>query len=56
MRMWHNTPPESREEARELLSLSLEDKLAYTCANIREWNTFTGGKWYISFSGGKDNE
>lgn len=53
--VWHNRPPQTREAAKELLSLPLEDKLTYTCANISEWEAFTAGNWYISFSGGKDS-
>ena len=52
--IWQNNPP-SKEKAKELLSLSLEDKLVYTCANISGWDMFTNGNWYISFSGGKDS-
>lgn len=53
--IWHNKPPESKEAAKNLLSLALEDKLTYTCANISDWDMFTNGNWYISFSGGKDS-
>lgn len=53
--IWHNHPPESKEAAKRLLSLPLEDKLTYTCANISDWDMFTNGNWYISFSGGKDS-
>lgn len=31
--IWHNKPPESKEAAKNLLSLALEDKLTYTCVN-----------------------
>lgn len=55
MKKWYNKPPESKEAAKNLLSLSLEDKLVYTCANISDWDIFTNGNWYISFSGGKDS-
>lgn len=53
--VWTNTPPSSKEAAKELLSLPLEDKLIYTCSNIGSWDIFTDGAWYISFSGGKDS-
>lgn len=55
MKKWYNKPPKSKEAAKELLSLSLEDKLSYTCANISDWETFTNGNQYVSFSGGKDS-
>lgn len=50
--VWHNRPPQTREAAKELLSLPLEDKLTYTCANISEWEAFTAGNWYISLFNG----
>lgn len=52
--VWRNNPP-TKEKAKELLALPLEDKLAYTCANISGWDMFTSGNWHISFSGGKDS-
>lgn len=51
---WLNRPP-SREAAKKLINMSLEDKVYQTCVNISDWDIFTGGKWYISFSGGKDS-
>lgn len=51
---WLNRPP-SKEAAQELLSMSLEDKVYQTCVNISDWDIFTDGKWYVSFSGGKDS-
>lgn len=53
--VWVNNPPKNKDAAKELLCLSLEDKVTYTCANISGWDMFTGGDWYISFSGGKDS-
>ena len=54
MKDWLNRPP-SKEAAKELLNMSLEDKVYQTCVNINDWDIFTDGKWYISFSGGKDS-
>lgn len=54
MSEWLNRPP-SKEAAKELLNMSLEDKVYQTCVNINDWDMFTDGKWYISFSGGKDS-
>lgn len=51
---WLNRPP-SKEAARNLMNLSLADKVYQTCVNITDWDIFTNGKWYISFSGGKDS-
>lgn len=54
MSEWLNRPP-SKEAAKELLGMSLEDKVYQTCVNINDWDIFTNGQWYISFSGGKDS-
>lgn len=54
MNEWLNRPP-SKEAAKELLAMSLEDKVYQTCVNINDWDIFTNGQWYISFSGGKDS-
>ena len=51
---WLNRPP-SQEAAKALLNMSLEDKVQQTATNIGDWDIFTEGKWYISFSGGKDS-
>lgn len=40
--IWHNKPPESKEAAKNLLSLALEDKLTYTCVNGGEWDPVDG--------------
>lgn len=53
--IWMNKPPVSREAAKELLSLPLDDKIMYTCTNISNWDMFTNGNWYVAFSGGKDS-
>lgn len=51
---WLNRPP-TQEAAERLLNMSLEKKVDQTCVNINDWDIYTDGQWYISFSGGKDS-
>lgn len=54
LKVWTNKQI-SDEAARELMGMTLEDKVYQTCVNINDWDIFTSGKWYVAFSGGKDS-
>lgn len=49
-----NTPL-TKEAAKSLLALDLEDKVITSYEKLDEWYTAWGGQWYVSFSGGKDS-
>ena len=49
-----NTPL-TKEAAKSLLALDLEDKVITSYEKLDEWYTAWGGKCYVSFSGGKDS-
>lgn len=49
-----NTPL-TREAAKKLLSLDLDDKVITSVEKLDEWYTAWGGQCYVSFSGGKDS-
>lgn len=49
-----NTPL-TRDAAKRLLSLDLEDKVITTFEKLDEWYTAWDGQCYVSFSGGKDS-
>ena len=49
-----NTPL-TREAAKKLLSLDLDDKFITSVEKLDEWYTAWGGQCYVSFSGGKDS-
>lgn len=47
--------PLTRDAAEKLIRLSLQDKEITSWEKIGEWFTATGGRCYVSFSGGKDS-
>lgn len=49
-----NTPL-TKEAAKSLLALDLEDKVITSYEKLDEWYTAWGGQCYVSFSGGKDS-
>ena len=49
-----NTPL-TRDAAKKLISLALEDKVITTFEKLDEWYTAWDGQCYVSFSGGKDS-
>jgi 3'-phosphoadenosine 5'-phosphosulfate sulfotransferase (PAPS reductase)/FAD synthetase len=50
----YNTPL-TKEAAKKLLSLDLDDKVITSVEKLYEWYTEWGGQCYVSFSGGKDS-
>lgn len=50
----YNTPL-TKEAAKSLLALDLEDKAITSVEKLDEWYNAWGGQCYISFSGGKDS-
>ena len=49
-----NTPL-TKEAAKSLLALDLEDKVITSYEKLDEWYTAWGGQCYVAFSGGKDS-
>lgn len=47
--------PLSNEVANALQDMALDEKIMMTMNKIDEWEHATKGKWYVSFSGGKDS-
>lgn len=47
--------PLSNEVANALQDMELDEKIMMTLNKIDEWEHATKGKWYVSFSGGKDS-
>ena len=50
----YNTPL-TKEAAKKLLFLDLDDKVITSVEKLYEWYTEWGGQCYVSFSGGKDS-
>lgn len=50
----YNTPL-TKEAAKKLLSLDLDDKIITSVEKLDEWYTAWGGQCYVSVSGGKDS-
>ena len=51
----YSNQPISKETAKQLLALDLEDKEILTYEKLDQWYTAWNGKCYVSFSGGKDS-
>ncbi len=47
--------PLTHAAAKAMQEMDLEDKLIRTDEKMYEWELFTKGNWYVSFSGGKDS-
>lgn len=53
--MIHVNQPLTKEAARKLMALDVQDKEMLTYEKLDEWYTAWGGQCYVSFSGGKDS-
>ena len=53
--MEHINRPLTKEAARKLMALDVQDKEILTYEKLDEWYTAWGGRCYVSFSGGKDS-
>lgn len=47
--------PLTKDAARKLMALDVQDKEILTYEKLDEWYTAWGGQCYVSFSGGKDS-